>query len=166
MAELVGIDRARAILRFEPETGRVIRTATTGTRAKAGAVIGTKSNHGYLIAMVDYRIYQVHRLAWFLLHGEWPNGEVDHINGDKADNRLANLRVGSSSENKGNMPLSSRNKTGFKGVRWDHGAKKFRASIGVNSRHVHLGYRETAEEAHQLYRAAALRHFGEFARFE
>lgn len=93
--------------------------------------------------------------------------EVDHINGDRLDNRKENLRIVTKKNNRRNRAILDRNKTGYKGVvemkdkfRW----KRFRASIGVDGKNIYLGYFYTAKEAYMAYRGAAKRYFGEYAR--
>ncbi len=90
---------------------------------------------------------------------------VDHINGDPLDNRRSNLRLASSAENAWNSRVSRRNVTGFKGVRRDQRNGRYSASIYVNGRNHYLGSADDAVAAHNLYKAAALKHFGEFAKW-
>jgi hypothetical protein len=96
--------------------------------------------------------------------GRWPYGELDHINGEKADNRFANLREATHSQNCHNIRRRPKtNTTGFKGVTYFARCRTFRAKIHVDGRYLSLGYFATAEEAHAAYCAAATEHFGEFA---
>jgi hypothetical protein len=97
--------------------------------------------------------------------GEWPKPEIDHINIDRPDTRWGNLRVASSSQNHANTPTPAANVSGFKGVGWHKGRRKWRARIKVNCKECHLGL-ATAEDAHAVYCEAARKHYGEFARFE
>jgi hypothetical protein len=96
----------------------------------------------------------------FYVKGRHPRGEIDHRNGDRADNRIANLRECSRAENARNV--TSRNPSGFKGVRRDD--SRWRASITVNGKRIHLGTFDTAEKAAAAYDKAARRYHGEFAR--
>lgn len=86
------------------------------------------------------------------MHGEWPNGEVDHINGHRDDNRISNLRVLSSMQNKQNQrnPRSD-NTTGYLGVTWLKREQRYRAGIQHQGRFIHVGTFKTAEEAHAAY---------------
>jgi hypothetical protein len=106
-----------------------------------------------------------HRVIWEMHYGPIPDGmHVDHENGDKADNRIGNLRLATRSQNKANEKLRKDNKSGFKGVyRRENG--KFRASISVNGKIKKLGNFDTAEEAHLAYCRAAHICYREFARF-
>lgn len=92
------------------------------------------------------------------------NENVDHINGDQLDNRRSNLRLANHSENARNRGVTRRNKTGYKGVQWEHG--KWSAYITHNYKLIYLGRFDTPEEAHDAYKKAAVELHGEFARFE
>lgn len=108
--------------------------------------------------------YLAHRLAWLYVYGEWPEGELDHINGDSLDNRIANLRLATTSQNQANRRINQNNASGFKGV--CKLRARFRAKITREGQARHLGTFDTPEEAHAAYAAAAREHFGEFARGE
>jgi hypothetical protein len=98
-----------------------------------------------------------------------PNGNgmvVDHIDGNPANNSKDNLRVCTQSDNSKNRSKSRNNKTGFKGVCWDKKAEKYRARIIVEYNQISLGCYDTSEEAHEAYKQAAVKHFGEFSRFD
>lgn len=88
---------------------------------------------------------------------------TDHVNGDSLDNRRANLRTASTSQNGANRPAQRNNTSGYKGVTRDSADNVWRAQITVNRRHLSLGRFPTPEEAAQAYDRAALLHFGEFA---
>lgn len=83
--------RLKEILDYEPSTGE-FKWKASRLRSSVGSVAGTKHGGGYLAVMLDGNGYLMHRLAWLWVHGEWPKGEVDHMNGDKKDNRIENLR--------------------------------------------------------------------------
>lgn len=94
-----------------------------------------------------------------------PRGfQVDHLNCNGLDNRRANLRVCSQSQNQGNSRRRTDNTSGFKGVSWNKQAGKWQARIRRGGRRVHLGYFTTPEDAHTAYCLAAVEVFGEFAR--
>ena len=93
-----------------------------------------------------------------------PGALVDHKNGDGLDNRRANLRFASASQNNSNSRIRASNSTGFKGVTFDRGRQKWRAQISVGGRVINLGRYETPEDAHAAYAQSAQKHYGEFAR--
>lgn len=103
--------------------------------------------------------YKTERLHTFLTG--WPL--VDHINGDGLDNRRANLRPATASQNNANKKISRRNTSGYKGVAWHAASGRWRAYLGVNGKQKSLGYFADPAEAGRAYDTAALAHYGEFA---
>lgn len=128
-----------------------------GTRA------GTLQNSYWMIHIhgVDY---PAHRLAWLYVHGRWPIGEIDHINLDKLDNRLSNLREASRSQNGANVGIPAHNTSGFKGVSFNSKSGRWTAQISARGKRYYLGSHSTAEAAARAYDHAAEHLFGEFAR--
>ncbi len=94
-------------------------------------------------------------------------GELcDHINGNTLDNRRANLRLATYSQNLRNQKRARHNTSGYKGVGWHKASGKWRAYIQFNGKHISLGYFDTPESAYEAYKKGALEYFGEFSRFE
>lgn len=155
----------KEVLSYDPETGLFTWRVKPGRSIPVGAVAGwVDPSVGYRrIGLLD-TVYHAHRLAWLYVTGEWPEWEIDHINGDRGDNRIANLREATSSKNKMNMRRRKDNKTGFKGVTWWSQRGCFRAIIQANGKQKHLGCFKTAEEAHATYCEAASRLHGDFAK--
>lgn len=147
----VPIDRLREVLVYEPDTGLLRWRLTLGARAKAGDRAGSRCGHGYVAVGLDgIRSVPAHRIAWALTHGSWPSIEVDHINGDRADNRLSNLRLATTAENHQNMRRARRdNTTGVLGV--SRSGDRYRAQIQVAGRKHWLGEHATPEQAHAAY---------------
>lgn len=114
---------------------------------------------GYARAKVGKKNVSIHRLLMGLDHGD-PR-YVDHINGDKLDNRRGNLRICTSSQNSANMKIDRANTSGFKGVSWHAAAGKWAAKIAQK----YLGLFESAQEAHEAYKRAADEIYGEFANY-
>lgn len=128
----------------------------------AGKGAGGASGHGYRTLRIKNVSYYLHRLAFLHMTGRWPIG-IDHINGDKSDNRWANLREAAQFQNQANSTRPSRNKTGRIGVSWDKKNNRWRADIRVRGKSMNLGRYGTFEEAVAAREAAESHHQGEFA---
>lgn len=125
----------------------------------AGTTVGNLSGRGwntgsgYLKVNLHKKNQYLHRLAWFYTHGVWPPHEIDHINGVKTDNRLANLRLVTHSENQHNI-RARKNSAAFTGVRRSASKDNWSARITVNGKETHIGCFSTAIQAHHAYLAA------------
>lgn len=122
-----------------------------------------KEKRGYLSGRIFRKGYLAHRIIWALHTGEWPTEQIDHINGDPADNRITNLREALGSQNQYNRGKTSKNTSGYKGVYLHKKTGKWLAQIGVAGRVKYLGYFETPLLAHAAYCEAASRLHGAFA---
>ena len=120
-------------------------------RSEAGVAIDT---HGYKTITILKKPYLAHRLIWAMHYGVWPNGQIDHINGDRSDNRIHNLRDVSQSENQRNSKRRSDNKSGVPGVSWHSRYLKWQATISSSGKRKCLGYFNDLNEAIQTRRAA------------
>lgn len=142
----------RSFLDYEPETGRFLWRVSRG-KAKPGKQAGRVHHEGYVTIMIGGREYGAHRLAWLHAYGKWPDQVIDHINGNRSDNRLENLRDVTCSANQQNRRAAcSSNKTsGLIGVTKSKGRSKYRAEIQVNGRSIHLGVYDTKQDAHEAY---------------
>lgn len=155
-------ERLLACLRYDPENGFWVRLRDGGGR-RAGEIAGHLRKDGYRRIGFEGNEYLEHRLAIFCMTSAWPRNEVDHRNLNRADNRWANLREATHSQNRTNTrPTSS---SGFKGVTW-HRDGKWQAQLGLGKTNIYLGLFDSKEAAHAAYRTAASRLFGEFARTE
>lgn len=161
---MISLEAIRRAIDYNHETGAIIaRTRRANGKVKVGSILGSVRPDGYLMVTFERRRILAHRLAWFYTTGEWPD-EIDHVNADRSDNRLCNLRVATRRQNGANLPRQTNNTSGFKGVSFHKRAGKWRADIKVNYRPIYLGLFATREDAHAAYCAAATRYFGEFAR--
>ena len=148
-------NRVREVFAFDPSTGVFTYRTQTAHHRKVGDIAGTITAQGYRDIGIDSRVYKAHRLAWFYMHGQWPMHQIDHINGDRADNRIANLRDVTKTVNLQNQKRAHSNSAhGFLGVRiesrWGD-SPRYLARITVNGVRRSLGSFDTAEEAHAAY---------------
>lgn len=153
----------REILDYEPETGAFTWKKKIASKVVVGTTAGGVYTLGYVVIGIGGRIYYAHRLAWLYMTGNWP-AQVDHRDGDKANNMWANLRLATSQQNALNSKRPRTNTSGLKGVSWHKAAKKWAAAITIDGRATHLGLYEDAELAHAAYMAAASTVQPEFAR--
>jgi hypothetical protein len=152
-------NRLRELIDYDPETGAFAwkpRAWRAGQRCNDDRHPGSVSKQtGYRAIRVDKKLYQAHRLAWLYVYGEWPTHQIDHVNGDKLDNRIANLRDVTDAFNKQNCRLArAHNQTGLLGVRQDKRRGVFFSSIKTNGKVKYLGAFETPSQAHAVYIAA------------
>ena len=106
------------------------------------------SASGYLRGRIDQKCVQAHRVIWKMVHGTEPE-EIDHINGDRSDNRIENLQASNRLKNSKNMRRRSDNSSGVTGVWWHKAKKKWAASINDNKKRIHLGLFESKEAANE-----------------
>lgn len=138
---------------YAPLTGVVSRIGQRG-RGQVGPV-GTVGTNGYLVVRFSGQTLTLHRLAWRLNYGTFPDGMIDHVNGDRTDNRLTNLRLATAVQNQANRRCA----VGLKGVSLHQPTGKWRATIGNR----HLGLFETDADAARAYDEAAVAAWGEYA---
>lgn len=158
----------RATYSYDPVTGVVSR---------GGSPVGAHlENNGYMRVRIRNAklgvntLASIHRLAWFLLSGEFTSGDVDHINMDRADNRACNLRAATRSQNMANTRKVRTTRLGgapsskYKGVSYNNRDFCWMAEVRVNGEQIRLGRFDDELDAAAAYDAAALQHFGEHAR--
>lgn len=156
MAELT-FSQVDALLKYDPETGKLFwkerdlsmfssstKLAKTecsrwNNRYSGEEAFTTRHTKGYATGSIYGRMYKAHRVVWLLQFGVWPSGQIDHINGNPADNRVSNLRVVTNSENCKNQRLNTKNTTGVVGVHWNKQCGKWQAQIRIKQAKIHLG---------------------------
>lgn len=164
--DAIDAGRVREVFDYDASTGNLIYRRNRGGQRGAGDVAGRicrRPKHmggGYRIIGFNGREYGAHQLVWIWWYGKEAEGCVDHINMQRDDNRIENLRQCSHSENMSNRRAQSNNTSGFKGVSRIPRSTKWRATLC----NTHIGSFETAEEAHAAYTLAIKERFGEFAR--
>lgn len=181
----IPVDVLRQLVRLDPETGRLYwlprkaeltpsgtysaerRCAAWNAKWPGTEALATPDQHGYRGGRIFNHHYKAHRVVFALIEGRWPTDEIDHINGDPSDNRFANLREASRSDNvcnrRGSLATSAR-----KGVYWAKHANMWRVECKTRQsgrlHRVHVGYFKDENEAALAYDKAARELHGEFAR--
>lgn len=155
-------EELKSILNYNGETGE-FSWLPAKMKWKRLNRVGSKKASGYMQVGIGDKVYYQHRLAWLYMTGEWPDSEIDHINGIRDDNRWCNLRLATSSQNGMNTALSSVNTSGIKGVSWDKRNKKWCATIKINRITIWLGRHSSIESAKKAIEMARVHIHGEFA---
>jgi len=146
--------KLKELLKYDPDTGNFTWVSSPANCIKVGDEAGSKDVYGYHKVAIQRKTYKAHRLAWLYMHGELPNQPMDHINGDRADNRIENLRVVTPKENQQNQKKFVSNTSGATGVHWHVRHKRWQARIFVNGKRVHLGAFDDVNLAIEARKAA------------
>ena len=163
---MITLEKLKEYFEYNPVTGVFTRIKKANYNQKLGKKLGSlNKSTGYLQCKIFGQNAYIHRLAWLYVNGEWPVNEIDHIDGDKTNNRIKNLRPATHAQNNTNRD-NHKNKYGFKGVKRHHSNKnRWYSMIQVEGRQIYLGMCDTPEEAYVNYCKAAERYHGDFARF-
>jgi hypothetical protein len=165
MKELTA-ETLRDLVSYDSATGEFRWRIRRSQSVRAGDRVGypVASTGGYWMTEICGKAYLLHRLAWLYISGNWPKDQIDHINGVRTDNRLANLREATHAGNCRNSKTRSDNRSGFRGVSWHPRTRKWQARICSNGGDIYLGIFDTPEAASAAYEAKATELFGEFKR--
>lgn len=173
--EPISVEQLRELLRYDPQSGKMFwrprdkslfrdgkMTAEHSRSIWNARYAGTEAftaddGKGYLVGGIFGRTHLAHRVIWALVHGEWPTNQIDHINGNRADNRIENLRAATAQENAQNTKLPADNTSGVIGVSWRKRDSKWHASIKANGQAIFLGYFECFEDAVAARKAAEVK---------
>lgn len=155
-------DDITSLIDYDPLTGAFKWKVNYSMASKNNGVAGTIDYQGYRRIIIWGRGYRAHHIAWLIAKGKWPDEQIDHINGEKSDNRIENLREATNTENNRNKGLRKDNKSGFKGVSRCGG--KWKAELKHENNRIYLGLYRTPEEAHVAYAEKAKELRGDFAR--
>lgn len=149
------LKRLKELFTYDRNTGHLLSNKTTSFQRKEGEPVGGKKGNGYWMTYIDGVNYYNHRLVWYIHNGLIPkNKYVDHINRNRMDNRIENLRLVSFTGNTQNASIRSDNSSGVRGVSWFSPTKKWRARIKVNKKEVCLGYFKEFSDAIRVRKAA------------
>ena len=151
-------DILKSLLSYDPDTGIFTWLVRRGSRGAIGAQITRLTKSGYVYVGIDKRAYLAHRLAWLYVYGVWPDGGIDHINQNRVDNRIANLRLANKSENGQNRAAPKHNKSGVKGVYWSHRENKWVAAIRADKQCLRLGAFTNLADAARVRAEAELKY--------
>lgn len=144
----------REILSYDAETGVFTWRKPTNTATRIGDVAGGTHPDGYRVISIGGLKYSEHRLAYLWMTGEWPSDDVDHVDGNRANNAWDNLRACTCAENAQNLARPRTNSSGAIGVTWNKSCKKWQSSIRRLGKSHYLGLFDTVEEAAQAYLSA------------
>jgi hypothetical protein len=154
----------RKLLRYDPETGKLFglkrplemfedghQSAEQRRNRWNGQFAGKEAfclnSQGYVTGRIFDMNFSAHRVAWALTYGYWPDGQIDHIDGNRANNKLKNLRAVSPHENQKNKAIGSKNTSGYLGVRWRNEKGKWVSTIRYKGKKIHLGYFDEIQDA-------------------
>lgn len=148
---------------YDPETGKIYKRFGDQTYSVLGGeAFKSVDRKGYLFGKLNRRKYFAHRVAWAMYHGEWPQGQIDHINGDRQDNRIENLRVVSNLENCRNLGRKpARNPefdSGVNGVHWNKQNSKWMVRLRTKGKWLYFGCYTDLDEAIAVRRRAEVAH--------
>lgn len=135
---------------YDREKGQLIWKERDNPQFNAkysGNPVGSKDSDGYLTTKIKAKTYKVHKLVWVFLYKKWADFEIDHIDGDKTNNRKHNLRDVSKSHNQKNASKRKDNTSGCTGVTWNKAVKKWQSSLSHKKKRIHLGYFEDINDA-------------------
>lgn len=154
----MSIERLREVLAYDPNTGALTWRVDIHAGVRAGAVTGSlgESNGGYGRISLGGKGWLAHRVAWAIFYGRWPHCALDHINRDKGDNRICNLREVTPSENARNCERIIRRGPGSLGTT-KIGENRWQAAIKYRRKWKYLGTFNRQEDAHAAYLAERAR---------
>lgn len=156
-------EELKRLYHYDSETG-VFTFKERRFGVKQGSPAGSRDPiNGYMRMRVKGVLYLAHRLAWLYVNGDWPKKEIDHLDRNRENNRISNLREVTRSENLANKSLYRSSKTGLRGVHWHKQHRKFCASIQINGKRRHVGLFKTANEAELAYKEQSVKLRGEFS---
>lgn len=161
----MNLERLNQLFELDADAGVLRRRVASNNRVRVGEVAGSPGAKGYLVAGVDGKKQRVHRVIFLMAYG-WLPEQVDHINGNRLDNRPANLRAASGAQNRHNTRIPATNKSGAKGVHLHAQSGKWRARCQVNGKKYSLGIHESVQLASAAATEFREKFHGQFARHQ
>ena len=150
--EALEASELRKIFCYNPITGAIKWKISPSSCIKAGSVAGTVSKaSGYIRIGIRGWNYAAHQLAWAIHYGKWPDMQIDHIDGDRSNNRKSNMRLVTNAENAQNRKPAANSKSGIVGVTWSKASGGWQAKITLNGAEKNLGTYSTKEAAAARY---------------
>ncbi len=156
-AELTA-ERLRQLLSYDKEAGVFKWRIKPAKKIRIGDFAGWQAGKGYIGLTLDGSKYKAHRVAWLYCYGAWPNIQIDHINRNRGDNRIANLREVTPAQNQQNTGPKKNSTSEFKGVSLQSSTGKWVAQIRINGKSTYLGLFELPEQAAAAYSKAAAKY--------
>ena len=158
------LEELKEFLDYNPDTGILTWIKKPCKKIKVGQEAGGMNPDGYIVVSFKHHIYKAHRLAYYMYHGIDPLEKfIDHIDGNRSNNKIDNLRLATNPQNAMNRVNLNRNNTsGVIGVYWDKFYKKWRAVIMINGKQTHLGYFINKEDGIKARREGEIKYFGDF----
>jgi hypothetical protein len=150
---------------FEYKNGDLYWKVKRSTNVKPGDKAGTINSGGYIHTHINNKPYKNHRLIFMMFYGYMPP-MIDHIDGNKSNNKIENLRGATHLQNMWNQKVSKKSTSGIKGVYWHKIKQKWQASCGKDSKLVHLGYFDKKEDAEKMVKEFREKNHGEFANWQ
>ena len=149
--------KLKELLHYDPNSGVFTWLEKRGN-VNIGDIAGSISGRGYWYIQINYETHQAHRLAWLYHNGAWPSDQIDHINRNRTDNRIENLRCVSCKENNRNKSKNKRNSSGINGVHWWAYRGRWRATIKHNGKAKYIGCFVDINDAAEARRLAEIKY--------
>ena len=151
----------KEILYYNQDTGEFFWKISPRYDVNVGDKAGYNHN-GYTRLTIKCKKYLTHRLAWLYVYGEFPTGDIDHIDNNRNNCKINNLRIANKSNNVHNRKIQANNTSGVKGVLWSKAAKKWMVRVGINNDRMYFGVWEDLEFAELVAQEARAKYHGEF----
>lgn len=152
----------KELLEYNVDTG-IFTWKINKSPMRSGNIAGSVAKDRYTNIQINKKIYKAHRLAWLYVYGSFPNKCIDHINGNRSDNKISNLREANHSQNGMNKKMQSNNTSGVRGVYWNRNVKKWHAEVRLKGKRIYLGLFDSLELAELVVSETRLKYHGQFA---